>query len=484
MTGRRRAFRCLDLNDFYRLGFGDLKMMNPLTRLLLISTVAITMSAKPVEGAPQNEIYLEAGAQVGWSEGSYGASNSDGATFSGPGAFSGILSIAPPPPSCGCGAEGIAYGAASIEAISNNEWVFNGDSGSTSAAPSSASCVLRFQRNPSEGGSVSYELALVGKWNSSSQDVAIAMVDGSWSVNLNEAFGSGGSAVTVPAGGDFEVRANCIDGSAFHFGLRATAPTTTVVPSYAHAAATTISACNSVQMVKQFSSGGVDGNCGSNGGASFGGAVSAWNSLGSDQCICHAALTLSQPDDVQCSISDFWTQARFDKPCSLILTAMTKSGSASFPFDPALLPLEIPGNSTFNLYLPNTAGSLTLYFDYTDEGESYCWGDGSPWAAYDDCNGDGIPDICQPGHDDGTDCNGDGIRDFCQFNSFTDANGNQWLDACEIGHGDFNLDGHVNAPDLTYFLSQWGGGWDNPADLNGDGTVGLRDLTIMLTYWG
>jgi hypothetical protein len=57
-------------------------------------------------------------------------------------------------------------------------------------------------------------------------------------------------------------------------------------------------------------------------------------------------------------------------------------------------------------------------------------------------------------------------------------------DGIDVGNpcpADLNLDGAVNAADLTILLAAWG---TPDADLNGDGTTNAADLTILLAAWG
>ena len=80
----------------------------------------------------------------------------------------------------------------------------------------------------------------------------------------------------------------------------------------------------------------------------------------------------------------------------------------------------------------------------------------------------------------GYDCNSNGICDLEE----TDANGNGYADECEIAFGDFNLDGLVNAADITVVLNGWAGSGATNGDLNGDGVVNAADITVLLNNWG
>jgi len=58
---------------------------------------------------------------------------------------------------------------------------------------------------------------------------------------------------------------------------------------------------------------------------------------------------------------------------------------------------------------------------------------------------------------------------------------------CASGPADFNLDGVVNAVDLSALLSAWGPCAPNapcPVDVTGDNTVNAADLSVLLSGWG
>ncbi len=84
------------------------------------------------------------------------------------------------------------------------------------------------------------------------------------------------------------------------------------------------------------------------------------------------------------------------------------------------------------------------------------------------------------GNSFGYDCNENGVCDLEE----TDANGNGYADECEISYGDFNLDGLVNAADITVVLNGWAGTGASNGDLNGDGVVNAADITVLLNNWG
>ncbi len=96
---------------------------------------------------------------------------------------------------------------------------------------------------------------------------------------------------------------------------------------------------------------------------------------------------------------------------------------------------------------------------------------------------DNCPSIADPTQ---ADCNANGIGDVCEIdgNARLDLNANGALDSCELKRGDLDLDGVVNAADLTLLLAYWGVRDAPVGDLSGDGMVGGADLTIMLGNWG
>ena len=83
------------------------------------------------------------------------------------------------------------------------------------------------------------------------------------------------------------------------------------------------------------------------------------------------------------------------------------------------------------------------------------------------------------------DCNGNGVADSVDIGNGTmDWDTDGVPDACEYSAGDLNLNGVVDAQDLSILLGWWG--ITNPAvgDLNGDGKVDGTDLGILLGRWG
>ena len=84
-----------------------------------------------------------------------------------------------------------------------------------------------------------------------------------------------------------------------------------------------------------------------------------------------------------------------------------------------------------------------------------------------------------------SDCDNDGIGDVCEIaTGETDQDLDGRPDACEIAYGDFNLDGLINAVELSIILSSWGSINPPLGDLNGDGIINAADLAALLARWG
>lgn len=84
-----------------------------------------------------------------------------------------------------------------------------------------------------------------------------------------------------------------------------------------------------------------------------------------------------------------------------------------------------------------------------------------------DCDLDGVPDLCEILWGTASDVNLDGIPDECQSPT-----------------GDLNQDGRIDGADLTILLAEWGSESSAFADVNADGVVDGADLTILLANWG
>jgi predicted outer membrane repeat protein len=102
-----------------------------------------------------------------------------------------------------------------------------------------------------------------------------------------------------------------------------------------------------------------------------------------------------------------------------------------------------------------------------------------------DCDDDGLPDSWELAQELADDCNGNIFPDNCEIaqDPSTDKNANGSLDACELARGDLNLDGSVNAADLSVLLAFWGAKNPPVGDLNGDGVIGGADLSTLLSNW-
>jgi hypothetical protein len=104
-----------------------------------------------------------------------------------------------------------------------------------------------------------------------------------------------------------------------------------------------------------------------------------------------------------------------------------------------------------------------------------------------DSDGDGVPnniDNCSLYNPDQEDCNGNGIGDICDIDSglSEDLNQNGIADECEC-ICDFVEDGVVNVNDMLAVIAAWGS--SGPlGDGNGDGNVDIEDLLIVLGAWG
>ena len=114
-----------------------------------------------------------------------------------------------------------------------------------------------------------------------------------------------------------------------------------------------------------------------------------------------------------------------------------------------------------------------------------------------------ISDLCQDSDGDGVldgsdncpttpnpiqeDCNADGMGDVCEIASgaASDFNSNGLPDNCEC-LGDISGNGAVNGVDLAALLSAWGtsGKSEFDCDIDDDGTVSATDLAFVLGGWG
>jgi hypothetical protein len=100
-----------------------------------------------------------------------------------------------------------------------------------------------------------------------------------------------------------------------------------------------------------------------------------------------------------------------------------------------------------------------------------------------DCDADGQPDACQLAAGEG-DCDGNGLFDACETGGAGDTDADGTPDSCERAKGDINLDGVVNALDLSILLASWGSDGALISDIDGDGDVDGVDLSFLLARWG
>jgi hypothetical protein len=91
------------------------------------------------------------------------------------------------------------------------------------------------------------------------------------------------------------------------------------------------------------------------------------------------------------------------------------------------------------------------------------------------------------------DCNANGLLDVCETRDWpeTDTNGNGIVDVCEgmrsspFCPGDIDEDGEVGAGDISGLLVRFGMSLPgDPADLDRDGEVGAGDISMLLTLFG
>lgn len=102
-----------------------------------------------------------------------------------------------------------------------------------------------------------------------------------------------------------------------------------------------------------------------------------------------------------------------------------------------------------------------------------------------DCNSNAIPDLCDISSGFDHDCNNNGDLDSCDIVAGAeDDNKNGYPDPCELDRGDVNLDGNVDAADLSVVLSYWGAVGFPIGDLNHDGFINAMDIAILLDHWG
>ena len=138
-------------------------------------------------------------------------------------------------------------------------------------------------------------------------------------------------------------------------------------------------------------------------------------------------------------------------------------------------------------------------------GRIYCFGGKNTTSSYvnqiveytppsPDTDGDGHPDACDncpelsnPGQED---CNSNGVGDICDIAAGTsqDCNTNGVPDECDAVPGDLDDDGDVDADDFAIFLSAWGRcngdvEFNADADFDADGCITIVDYQIWLQHY-
>ena len=103
-----------------------------------------------------------------------------------------------------------------------------------------------------------------------------------------------------------------------------------------------------------------------------------------------------------------------------------------------------------------------------------------------DCDGDGVCEAVEGEASAESDCDENGIDDLCDIldDPSRDVDGDGRLDACELSRVDLNLDGIVNAADLSILLANWGSVPPALGDITGDGLINAADLSALLAAWG
>ena len=111
------------------------------------------------------------------------------------------------------------------------------------------------------------------------------------------------------------------------------------------------------------------------------------------------------------------------------------------------------------------------------------------WSGGGDLDQDGVPDDSDncpyDANPDQEDCDEDGIGDVCAIAEgiSQDINENGIPDECEC-LADATLDGMVDIDDVFAVLAAWGPCEGCPEDVNFDGLVNIDDLFDILAAWG
>jgi len=108
-----------------------------------------------------------------------------------------------------------------------------------------------------------------------------------------------------------------------------------------------------------------------------------------------------------------------------------------------------------------------------------------------DCNGNGIPDLCDLSSGTSADCDQNGLLDECDIaaDPSIDVNGDGVIDSCEstFRRADMNDDGNLNIADAIFLLQTLFIGGSQPpcldaADANDDGFIDISDVIFTINY--
>jgi hypothetical protein len=156
----------------------------------------------------------------------------------------------------------------------------------------------------------------------------------------------------------------------------------------------------------------------------------------------------------------------------------------SLPNDPMNWPAWYIPSEFFNDAIWASTGSLDAHFEFRPSiavNASQC--PGGSWikvglqytaAITEDCNANGLLDVCETRDWPETDVDGNGIPDACDG-----------LRGSPFCPGDIDGDGEVGGGDISALLVRFGMSMPgDPADLDQDGEVGASDISFLLTLFG